>query len=88
VYGEYAGSTRNSPKTRQQYLNDWKAGADFTATWQHTAPIANLNRILWGAVKGWDKAYPQIQTRAFSPLAIDIDDDEREEAEEREKRRR
>lgn len=60
VYGEYAGSTRNSPKTRQQYLNDWKAGADFTTTWQHSAPIANLNRILASNFPGYSTEIPDV----------------------------
>lgn len=51
------------------------------------APTEKLNRILWGQVMGWDKPYPAPQVRAFSPLAIDVDDEEREEKA-RPKRRR
>ncbi len=41
-------------------------------------PTERLNRILWGQIKGWDKPYPSPQSRAFSPLSLDIDDEERE----------
>jgi hypothetical protein len=34
---------------------------------------------VWGQIKGWDKAYPDTPQRAFSPLAIETEDEEREE---------
>jgi phospholipase C len=46
------------------------------------APTALLNRITWGMVRGWDKPYPGVRQAVFAPLAVDLDDDEREEAEE------
>ncbi len=52
------------------------------------APTERLNRIVWGMVRGWEVPYPEVQQRAFSPLAIEIEDEEREEAEERSKKKR
>jgi hypothetical protein len=46
------------------------------------APTALLNRITWGMVRGWDTPYPGVRQAVFAPLAVDLDDDEREEAEE------
>ena len=42
------------------------------------APTERLNRILWGAIKGWDTPYPGARQSVFSPLAIDVEDAERE----------
>jgi DNA-binding beta-propeller fold protein YncE len=42
------------------------------------APTERLNRILWGLVKGWARPYPQVRKAAFSPFALDLDDEERE----------
>jgi YVTN family beta-propeller protein len=41
------------------------------------APTAELNRILWHDVRGWDKPYPGVKQAAFAPLALDVDDDDR-----------
>ena len=43
------------------------------------APTEKLNRIVWGQIKGWNTPYPAPKNTAFSPLSIDIDDEEREE---------
>ncbi|MEP6495036.1 MAG: alkaline phosphatase family protein [bacterium] len=43
------------------------------------APTEKLNRILWHDAKGWDVAYPQVRRSLFFPLAVDVDDDDREE---------
>jgi hypothetical protein len=43
------------------------------------APTEKVNRILWGMTKGWNVPYPAPRNAVFSPLAIDIDDDDREE---------
>jgi hypothetical protein len=43
------------------------------------APTDRLNRILWGVVKGWDRPYPAVRKAVFTPFAVDLDDDEREE---------
>jgi len=41
------------------------------------APTDQLNRTIWHAIKGWDRAYPGVRRAVFAPLAIDLDDDER-----------
>jgi Phosphoesterase family len=51
------------------------------------APTERLNRIVWGLVKGWNQPYPAVRKGAFSPLSIDLEDEEREEKEERRERR-
>ena len=60
-----------------------KAGALASAKMNWSAPDAapteRVNRILWGAIKGWNVPYPGTKQSVFSPLSIDIDDDEREE---------
>ncbi len=43
------------------------------------APTDRLNRILWGAIKGWQAPYPGTRQAVFSPLSLDLDDDEREQ---------
>jgi hypothetical protein len=42
------------------------------------APADKLNRILWGAVRGWSTPYPAPVRSAFAPLSLDVGDDERE----------
>ncbi len=42
------------------------------------APTERLNRILWGAIKGWSTPYPGARQSVFSPLAIDVEDEDRE----------
>jgi len=48
------------------------------------APTALLNRLTWGMVRGWNVPYPGVRQAIFTPLAVDLEDDEREEREERE----
>lgn len=40
-------------------------------------PTERLNRILWGAVRGWSTPYPGSRQAVFAPLSLDLDDDER-----------
>jgi YVTN family beta-propeller protein len=47
------------------------------------APSERLNRILWHDARGWGTPYPGVQHSLFFPLAVDIEDDDREEAKER-----
>jgi hypothetical protein len=47
------------------------------------APTERLNRIVWHAIKGWNKPYPRVRQASFAPLSLDIDDEDREEAAER-----
>jgi len=42
------------------------------------APTDQLNRIVWGLVRGWRRPYPTVRTAVFSPYAVDLDDAERE----------
>ena len=41
-------------------------------------PTERLNRIFWGQIKGWDTPYPAPQSGAFSPLSLDVEDEDRE----------
>ncbi len=43
------------------------------------APTDKLNRILWSDAKGWKTPYPAVKQALFFPMAVDVDDDEREE---------
>jgi hypothetical protein len=45
------------------------------------APTERLNRIVWGLVRGWERPYPAVRKAVFTPFAVDLDDDEREEVE-------
>jgi hypothetical protein len=47
------------------------------------APTERLNRILWNDAKGWRVPYPTVKRSLFFPLAVDVDDDDREERKER-----
>jgi hypothetical protein len=40
-------------------------------------PTERLNRILWGMTRGWGSPYPAPPRRAFSPLTLDVEDDDR-----------
>lgn len=41
------------------------------------APTEQLNRILWGAIKGWSTPYPAPQRSVFSPLEVETGDNDR-----------
>jgi len=41
------------------------------------APTDRVNRILWGAIRGWSTPYPGVRQSVFAPLSLDIDDDDR-----------
>ncbi|MBL8175697.1 MAG: hypothetical protein JNK48_13570, partial [Bryobacterales bacterium] len=41
------------------------------------APTERVNRILWGAIRGWHVPYPGVRNAVFAPLSLDIDDDDR-----------
>jgi YVTN family beta-propeller protein len=42
------------------------------------APTERLNRIVWGAIKGWNTPYPAPKRSVFSPLSLDVEDEDRE----------
>lgn len=50
------------------------------------APSDRLNRILWHDARGWGTPFPGVKRSLFFPLAVDIDDDDREERSERKRR--
>lgn len=58
-----------------------RAGALASAKMNWSAPDAvpaeKLNRILWGSIRGWKTPYPQRRVGTFSPLGLDVDDDDR-----------
>ncbi|MBC7926261.1 MAG: hypothetical protein H7039_11445, partial [Bryobacteraceae bacterium] len=60
-----------------------KAGAIASAKMNWLVPDAvpteRLNRILWGNVKGWSQPYPEVRRSVFAPLALDTEDEDREE---------
>ena len=41
-------------------------------------PSDRLNRILWHDARGWKTPYPGTRRGVFAPLALDVDDDDRE----------
>ena len=43
-------------------------------------PTETLNRILWHGIKGWNAPYPKRKQGVFAPLAIDLEDAEREKS--------
>jgi len=43
------------------------------------APTERLNRILWHDARGWETPYPEIKRSLFFPMAVDLEDEEREE---------
>jgi YVTN family beta-propeller protein len=47
------------------------------------APTERLNRILWHDARGWGTPYPEVRRSLFFPMAVDLEDDEREEREPR-----
>ena len=62
-------------KARQAAIDSAKMNFDVP----DAAPTEKLNRIVWGQIKGWKTPYPAPKATAFSPLSLDIDDEEREE---------
>jgi YVTN family beta-propeller protein len=51
------------------------ASARMDWTRPDAAPAGQVNRILWGAIRGWNTPYPAPRRGVFSPLPIDSDDD-------------
>ena len=52
------------------------------------APTEILNRMLWHDAKGWNVPYPEVRRSLFFPLAVDVDDAEREVKAERTTKKR
>jgi hypothetical protein len=43
------------------------------------APSELLNRILWHDARGWGLPYPEVKQSLFFPMAVDVNDDDRED---------
>jgi hypothetical protein len=56
------------------------AAASARMNWRvpDAAPTERLNRILWGAIKGWNTPYPGAKKSVFSPLSLDVEDEDRD----------
>jgi hypothetical protein len=54
------------------------ASARMNWTQPDAAPTEKVNRILWGTIRGWNTAYPAPRQGVFSPLALDVEDEDRE----------
>ncbi|MBK9168886.1 MAG: hypothetical protein IPM24_15645 [Bryobacterales bacterium] len=63
---------------RGQAKRDAQASAKMRWEVPDAAPSDQLNRILWRAVMGADRPFPGVRRAVFAPLAIDLEDDERE----------
>jgi YVTN family beta-propeller protein len=59
VFGEYAGSLKEGDG-RPALLQEWKAGADFTARWKTVAPLAPLNKILAPSYPPFSLSIPDV----------------------------
>ena len=78
MYGAVAGAV--AILYLEQKLRDLGAKPElFGWDLPDAAPTERLNRIVWGAVRGWDKAYPPVRQSLFAPLSIDIEDEDRDE---------
>jgi hypothetical protein len=56
-----------------------KASARMQFEVPDAAPTERLNRIIWGMTRGWNVPYPTVRHSVFTPLAVDLADDVREE---------
>jgi YVTN family beta-propeller protein len=60
VYGEYAGRMAEPIPLRQQLLEQWMRGEDFSTRWKITAPIAGLNKILATNYPAYTNSIPDV----------------------------
>jgi hypothetical protein len=60
VYGEYAGSAPPTATTRSEYLRRWKAGEDFSAAWNISAPTPHMNQYLAHNYPPYSNAIPDV----------------------------
>jgi len=74
---------RNPERTalRGKAKSDAIASAKMRWDIPDAVPSDKLNRILWRQIRGEKTKYPGVNRSVFSPFALDVDDDEREEAE-------
>lgn len=62
---------------RGQAREDAQASSRMNFREPDAAPTEKLNRILWRQVMGLNRPYPSIRQAVFSPLSLDVDDDDR-----------
>ena len=60
IYGEYVGHESAPAAKRHDYLERWRAGADFSREWSTTAPIAPLNRIIARNYPAYTTSIPDV----------------------------
>ena len=60
IYGEYAGRLSVPSNQRHEYLQRWKSGEDFTATWNITAPIAHMNAFVARNYPSYTTSIPDV----------------------------
>ncbi len=71
-----------NPELKTLRGNERRAAADSSRMrWDvpDAVPTERLNRILWHSIRGWNAPYPTPKHAVFSPVSLDVDDDEREE---------
>src|SRR5262249_28439761 len=60
IYGEYAGVTREPTARRQQLLEQWKRGDDFSTLWQTTPPVASMNKVVASHFPAYTTSIPDV----------------------------
>lgn len=60
IYGEYAGLTRTPLSRRQELLERWQRGEDFSKEWQVTAPIASIHKALARQFPAYSTSIPDV----------------------------
>jgi hypothetical protein len=65
----------HAPERRQAA----RASARMNFSDPDAAPTERLNRILWHDARGWGTPYPGVKRSLFFPMAVDVEDEEREE---------
>ncbi len=59
IFGEYAGAIAGAGK-REDLLEGWRRGEDFTAKWHTVAPIAPLNALLAANYPAYTTSIPDV----------------------------
>jgi hypothetical protein len=65
----------HAPERRQAA----RASARMNFSDPDAAPTERLNRILWHDARGWGTPYPGVKRSLFFPMAVDVEDEDREE---------
>ena len=69
ITGPYAAERRQAAR----------ASARMNFSDPDAAPTERLNRILWHDARGWGTPYPGVKRSLFFPMAVDVEDEDREE---------